>query len=438
MVFAFTDHDQNVIYDVETAMTGLGINIPPTMIGTGSQTYLANSGFTPSDVQTSDALNVDNLELDGVLVSPSITEADLNAGLWDFASILVFQVNWKDVIISAGTKPVTSITRAAGVATVNLPTTDAPLAVGDQVFISGANQVEYLGVHTVTVTPSTVQFKFAVTGTPATPATGTIKYTALCGPLIERIGRLGEVTIERGAFKAEMRGIMQAYSRSIGEITSPTCRVKILGDARCKIDLTPFTVTSTITAVGNTGVTLYDSARTEPGPTGGTAVTNITNAKPGVFTVVDATDLINGLAVIIDGIVGPALLNGTAQIHGLSGLHFDIGIDTSDTGVYPSYVSGGTVTPLGGNSGYFDGGLFTFTSGLNAGLSMEIKSYAPGVFVLQLPFPYAVSIGDAYTAIAGCDRSLTTCRDKFANVVNFRGEPYLPGIDKTIQVGRHQ
>jgi hypothetical protein len=29
----------------------------------------------------------------------------------------------------------------------------------------------------------------------------------------------------------------------------------------------------------------------------------------------------------------------------------------------------------------------------------------------------------------GCDRALTTCRDRFANVANFRGFPHIPGND---------
>ena len=30
---------------------------------------------------------------------------------------------------------------------------------------------------------------------------------------------------------------------------------------------------------------------------------------------------------------------------------------------------------------------------------------------------------------AGCDKRLDTCSDRFANVLNFRGEPYVPGAD---------
>ena len=29
----------------------------------------------------------------------------------------------------------------------------------------------------------------------------------------------------------------------------------------------------------------------------------------------------------------------------------------------------------------------------------------------------------------GCNKNFATCRDRFANAVNFRGEPYLPGND---------
>jgi uncharacterized phage protein (TIGR02218 family) len=49
-----------------------------------------------------------------------------------------------------------------------------------------------------------------------------------------------------------------------------------------------------------------------------------------------------------------------------------------------------------------------------------------------------VQAGDEYIATAGCDKSLATCRDRFNNVINFRGMPYLPGTDKILQIGRHE
>jgi uncharacterized phage protein (TIGR02218 family) len=40
-----------------------------------------------------------------------------------------------------------------------------------------------------------------------------------------------------------------------------------------------------------------------------------------------------------------------------------------------------------------------------------------------------VAPGDAFVVTAGCDKTLATCRDRFANVANFRGFPHMPGTD---------
>jgi uncharacterized phage protein (TIGR02218 family) len=82
---------------------------------------------------------------------------------------------------------------------------------------------------------------------------------------------------------------------------------------------------------------------------------------------------------------------------------------------------------------YFARGLITFTSGANTGISMEIRDYSAGRFGLFLPMPYAIMVGDAYTAIAGCDKNFETCISKFNNAVNFRGEPHVPGTDVLLE-----
>ena len=40
-----------------------------------------------------------------------------------------------------------------------------------------------------------------------------------------------------------------------------------------------------------------------------------------------------------------------------------------------------------------------------------------------------VAVGDLFRVTAGCDKSATTCRVKFANLMNFRGFPHIPGDD---------
>lgn len=68
---------------------------------------------------------------------------------------------------------VTSITRSGSTATVTTTTTNT-LETGNTVVISGADQAEYNGTFTITVTVAGSEFTYTVTGTPATPATGTI------------------------------------------------------------------------------------------------------------------------------------------------------------------------------------------------------------------------------------------------------------------------
>lgn len=244
-VFAFTDHVADL------SISGI--------------TYSASSGYTASAIQTASALNVDNLEVQGALSSSSITEEDLLAGLWDFADIEIFQVNYADL------------------------------------------------------------------------TQGTLKL---------RRGQLGEVRTGRNAFAAELRGMMQRLQQAIGRIVAPACNAD-LGDSRCGINLGTFTggtVTGTVTSVGSQRV-------------------------PNDSALAQAT-------------------------------------------------------------GWFAGGLLTWTGGLNSGLSMEVKAYTSGgIIELVQPMPFTIQIGDTYSMTAGCGKSLATCRDKFNNVVNFRGFPHLPGIE---------
>jgi uncharacterized phage protein (TIGR02218 family) len=83
--------------------------------------------------------------------------------------------------------------------------------------------------------------------------------------------------------------------------------------------------------------------------------------------------------------------------------------------------------------GWFAHGLLQWTTGANAGLSVEILEHRkePGRAMLTLwaePANRPVA-GDAFTIIAGCDKSFSTCKGKFANELNFRGFPHMPGGD---------
>ena len=244
----------------------LGFTDHPSDLTIGGLVYQAALGYSATDVATSSDLAVDNLNLQGFIDSPSITEPDLMAGVWDYAEVEIFEVITSD--LAAGARPL-------------------------------------------------------------------------------RRGRIGEVSLGRTVFEAELRGLSQAFTQQLCELTSPTCRAA-LGDARCKVNLGPLTVTGTITSVTN----------------------------PRVWT--DST--------------------------------------------------------RGEAAGFFSFAKVTWTSGPNAGYAMEIKSHAAGgVMTMQLPMPYAIAVGHGYSIAPGCDKLFSTCRDKFSNVLNFRGEPHIPGNDQMLR-----
>jgi uncharacterized phage protein (TIGR02218 family) len=76
--------------------------------------------------------------------------------------------------------------------------------------------------------------------------------------------------------------------------------------------------------------------------------------------------------------------------------------------------------------GYFNQGVVQFNSGLNAGVKRTVKGFASGVFSFSLPWPQALAVGDLFTAVPGCSRTLDTCRSKFNNALRYRGEPFIP------------
>ena len=254
------------------------------------------------------------------------------------------------------------------------------------------------------------------------------------GKLILRTGKLGQVATDRALFRAELLGLLHAYARVVGELTSPSCRAS-LGDARCGISLHSIMVSGEVTGVNDDGVTFYDSSRSEPGPEGGVDILQVTVDDPCEVGVVEAIpNMHDGMSVTITGVTSFPAINTVWRITVVGNLQFSIPLDSTDL---PGTILGeGTVTPLGGESGWFDFGKLTWLTGDNAGLSMEVKQYMPGQLTLALPMPYPIQIGDVYEVHPGCDKQLATCIGKFDNVANFRGEPYVPGTDRIAQVGR--
>jgi uncharacterized phage protein (TIGR02218 family) len=113
---------------------------------------------------------------------------------------------------------------------------------------------------------------------------------------------------------------------------------------------------------------------------------------------------------------------------------FDSGCTLNRATFTVSGATSGTPTTLSFNTnltqadGYFDLGIVTFTSGANSGLSRTVKSYvnSSGVVTLVNPLPSAPSAADTFTIVPGCDKTQSTCLNKFSNLIHFRGYPYIP------------
>jgi uncharacterized phage protein (TIGR02218 family) len=82
---------------------------------------------------------------------------------------------------------------------------------------------------------------------------------------------------------------------------------------------------------------------------------------------------------------------------------------------------------------WFVHGTFEVLTGAATGLRAIVKAdvLADGVRKLSLweSLAIPVSPGDRVRVSAGCNRMVDTCRNKFDNLLNFRGFPHIPGDD---------
>jgi len=104
---------------------------------------------------------------DFVFVAPKDT-VNLPTGPSDNDEVTVAQLSG-----DLDTYSVSSITRASTTATVTT-SDDHNIEIGQNVAIAGADQTAYNGTVAVTGTPSTTTFTYEVSGSPTSPATGTI------------------------------------------------------------------------------------------------------------------------------------------------------------------------------------------------------------------------------------------------------------------------
>lgn len=123
--------------------------------------------------------------------------------------------------ITSANQSIDSLIRSGTTVTATL-TTEHDLANGVEILVSGANEPEYNGTFSVTVT-STLTFQYTITGSPATPATGSPEYDVdLASCTVESIDKGTDTNLESGAQLAFDAAIAGADSPGITQFEGLT------------------------------------------------------------------------------------------------------------------------------------------------------------------------------------------------------------------------
>jgi hypothetical protein len=235
------------------------------------------------------------------------------------------------------------------------------------------------------------------------------------GALRLRRGWFGEVVLtEQGVFRTELRGLTQALSQSIGELYSPECRAD-LGDQRCRVPVWPAVVAR------ESAYALGDHVRVATGAGSGSAVYENRLYRCVVAGTTAAVE------PAYDTIVAQQTTDGTVMFEAMEAWsRTGVIMGVTDRAVFTAAIDEPRAV-----GGWFAGGVLTWETGSNAGRSIDVKAWtqATGQIELFLPMGYAIESGDLFRIHPGCDKRLDTCIERFANVLNFRGEPYVPGAD---------
>jgi uncharacterized phage protein (TIGR02218 family) len=81
------------------------------------------------------------------------------------------------------------------------------------------------------------------------------------------------------------------------------------------------------------------------------------------------------------------------------------------------------------DSGWFARGRLTWFAGGEAQIAAHRRDGDTAAIELLSPAGAVLAPAATFVAFAGCDKRFETCRAKFANGLNFRGFPHMPGND---------
>lgn len=284
-------------------------------------------------------------------------------------------------------RSVSSLTRVSTVATA--VSTAHGFANGQQITIQGATQSEYNGLFYITVVDENT-FTYTVSGTPATPATGTIKASDPLGQL--RIPVF--VVLSHNAADGLVFG--QLVNFPIGQVPQMAGASETVSGAAGAVPAPPASVSEKF--LSNRGLWSVPSVETASVKFGSLK-------KTPTFVTADWTAAAGEPPA--DASIHGALVNVNSRVSAVeaagSGLKFEasVQITSSRNWTCPSGVTkikvavlgggGGGAGQLSGNTWYFSG-----AGGGGGGYSVAVLSVSPGTV-----YPVTVGLGGDFSADGG-------------------------------------
>lgn len=414
-VFAFTDHDQDLTI--------------------GATTYKSALSYSASAIRTQSDLAVDNLEAIGVLDSTTITDADLRAGLFNSARIVISAVDWSALsvvkILRAGWVGQVKLAKNSYTAELRglMQALQTPLGIVSSPRCRVDLGSSQCGVNLGAVALTDV----AIDGVAKTFTTAAGSFT---GTSLVPGFAVGQSIVVSG------RG--EPGNNATFVITAIASKVITCAGASGLVSESAGDISITLT---QTGAVASVASQRQVGASGlvGGIVRNVSYTAD-TISFLSASSLVGGRPVIQDtafGFIAAGFLIGDqVQVSGTSynNTVFVIGNIRTWDFVQQLVVAGNVANENAGNpvtiatfmADYFAFGLLTWTSGFNTGLTMEVKSWDGTNLTLFLPMPNPIQPGDTFTITPGCDENWPTCSTKFDNPLNFRAEPFMAGQDAAL------
>jgi hypothetical protein len=396
----------------------------------GGVTYSSIAGFVRTAIQTNSEGQVDNLDLIGFLQEDGITEQDLKNGLFDYASIYVFVVNWANI--------------GQGICRLRRgwlgETTISPAGIF-QAELRGLTQALVQEFGSDYMPMCRADLGDAKCMIPIKPPPWSAHQTVKQDYHVQALTQTTD-DLKVAIFRAQGDGTTGA--------TEPTWNTPI-GDTNADGSV------SWISEPFWRGIFVVETAISQRqfiAPLSIPAAPNISSTHASVSfrdNVSTGTEITVSDGTISHSYFWPYDQKGSDAKDAFYNYmidHTDWGITVTTTSnvVFFDNASGhpGSITKVGDTlrgiviqdfqAAPFDGGTVTWIDGQNAGRSMEIKSYdtTTGTIILWLQMNYPIEAGDKFFCYPGCDKRRDTCFNTFNNILNFRGEPDMPMVDKLL------